>query len=245
MTFLPANEPYRYLGIDVALSLSNRPNSDSLYSEVSRRIDLITSSALPKRDYRRVLLSLAASKIEYALPTGMLTKTCIQSLSSLLLRHLKDGLSLPLHCATECLTFPTAALGDGFPDLAHLSTVAACESIKLAYHDPGRLGRLCRALIATRFKMAGGCVSYLQSRARYKHTSLWHARLALAHDAGLLQDALLIPPLVEPPAHLLRVLDLLAPIVPAPVLTSTLDALFDLGIHHLLDFLALYPGRRH
>ena len=48
------------------------------------------------------------------------------------------------------------------------------------------------ALIATRFKLAGGCVSYLLSRARYKHTSLWHARLALASEAGLLQDALLL-----------------------------------------------------
>ena len=233
VAFLPANEPYRYLGIDIALSLSKRPNSDSLYSEVRRRIDLITSSALPKRDYRRVLLSLAASKIEYALPTGMLTKTCLRSLSSLLLRHHKDGLSLPLRCASECLTFPTAALGDGFPDLAHLSVVAACESIKLAYHDPGRLGRLCRALIATRYKMAGGCVSYLQSRARYKHTSLWHSRLAMAAEAGLLQDALLLPPPIDPQAHLLRVQDLLATTVPAPALTSTLDALFDLGIHHL------------
>ena len=87
VAFLPATAPYRYLGIDIALSLGKKPNSDSLYREVSRRLDLITSSALPKRDYRRVLLSLVASKIDYALPTGMLTKTSLRSLSALLLRN--------------------------------------------------------------------------------------------------------------------------------------------------------------
>ena len=234
VAFLLATEPYRYLGVDIALSLGKKPNSDSLYREVSRRLALITSSALPKRDYRRVLLSLVASKIDYALPSGMLTKSSLRSLSALLLRHHKEGLSLPLHCASECLTFPTATLGDGFPNLTHQFTIAACESIKLAYHDPGRLGRLCRALIATRFKMAGGCATYLQTRARYKHTSLWHTRLALAHEAGLLHDAFLLPPIVDPPAHLLHVRALLADVVPTSVITSTLDALFDLGIHHLL-----------
>ena len=131
----------------------------------------------------------------------------------------------------------------------------------LLTRDPGRLGRLCRALVTTRLRLAGGDIAHLARRAKFFHKRPWIDRLAAVQNAGLLCESITLPPQLIPSAHLHRLSKAFQE-TSAPIsytqLAGALEPLFAIGVQHLYpllnraadpptiveehEFLALFPS---
>jgi ribonuclease HI len=123
---------------------------------------------------------LVHSKLEYSLPTGMLTKKTLQDIQRKLYEvEAKLAYGIPAHTAREVLHYPPQ---NGGLDLRHVfssltaQTKLACE---LALNDQGRLGRLCRPLVHTIFAEHAYDRAALRTRSANTRRQLWLTRMSL------------------------------------------------------------------
>ena len=245
LTFLPPDRPFRYLGIEISMTLAGAPVERDLSAALSARIAAIESSHLSYGHQRVVTESLVFSKLSYALPLGLIRTSQLDALGGLLRAPFRRSFGLPPGFASDCLHFPPAAGGLGFLNIHHLTAAAIGDGVVIALTDPGRLGRLSRCLARAQLYSAGGLPpSPSRLPPPLLSRSLWLRRLSFlsqhhhaVHCPALDLSALLAPSLV--PLHLCRLPALLAaackpPLLsPAPALHSVLSSLRPLGLHSL------------
>ena len=259
LPYLPPTSTYKYLGVDISLTLNTSAHAKKLVAEVSRRLEAISATPLFASDSLQCMRSLVVSVISYSLPLGVLKTNDIEALQKLLLRFCRTAYGLPTCIAREALIFPKAAGGLEFPDIDSLATAIVADACLDSLADAGRLGRLSRSLARMQLFRAGNSMDYVASRGHWPH-SPWLDKLGRLHRAGLELtgvDCILTSPFIHnfPATHLSRCRALLSPLVqetaaqhnssPHPsqrgkaragadqALYTTLQTLLDLGIHSL------------
>jgi hypothetical protein len=152
----------------ITLKLDACTHYEYLSRDIKHRISLIRKAPLTDIDFRLVIETLVISKIEYTLQTGLLCRTQVDSLQTLLYPTLiKEAYGVTCNgCPREVLHFQPESGGLGIPNLQHINAASAVAAYELALNDPGRLGRFSRALVGT----VKGCVSH--SGLRFHHVIL-------------------------------------------------------------------------
>ena len=184
LPFLEPNQSYKYLGIEISLSMSAKAHAAGLLTKVQQRLAAISDTPLFAGDGLHCMRSLVVSVIAYTLPIGILTPSHIATLQKELLRFCRDLYDLPTCIAREALLFPRAAGGLEFTNVDALATAAVADTCLSSLSNTGRLGRLARSLARMQLSRAGGSIEFVASRAHWPN-SLWLSRLSRLHRAGL------------------------------------------------------------
>jgi hypothetical protein len=187
LPFLPPEKPYKYLGIMITLKLDACTHYEYLSRDIKHRISLIRKAPLTDIDFRLVIETLVISKIEYTLQTGILCRTQIDSLQTLLYPTLiKEAYGVTCNgCPREVLHFQPETGGLGIPNLQHINTASAVAAYELALNDPGRLGRFSRALVSTILRKYDYDLSTIAGMHHKHNPSLWIRRIATILNAKL------------------------------------------------------------
>jgi hypothetical protein len=174
--YYPPDKAYKYLGVMLPVTLSTKPHTTYLLDECEARLQLVTSADTYRAHLQGDIESLVLSKVRYSAPLGLISAEGARQLDRLLQGAVKHAAGLPASAANEVVSLPPEALGLGFPSLDMLITCGYWEAATEAMANPGRLGRLARALIRARIHDAGGVLAHMP--VGDKQPSLWLRRLA-------------------------------------------------------------------
>ena len=152
----PDKETYRYLGIDLSLSMNWEKQFKNVVEMVQQKANtLMTSQVTPEQQLTYLQVSIRP-KITYAFPIGIYTYAQIETFDKLLARCGKPAYCLPRFTPTSFLLEERHAAGMGVQSLMVDYVQQIASNLTRCLADEGPLGSSCRDLLEAQHTQASG-----------------------------------------------------------------------------------------
>ena len=152
----PHRDTYRYLGVDLTLSLDWRHDMQRAVTIAREKGDQVLASYASPRQVLQYIQSAIRPCLTYACAIGVFTHADIRRLDAALCRIARSAYRLPKSTQTALLLRQRDNAGMGLQSLLVDYVQILASSLTQALNDPGPLGVSTRALLAQQLAKVGG-----------------------------------------------------------------------------------------
>ena len=182
---IPANQPFRYLGAQLTLSMDSKPHLQSLVDMIHTKGLDIARSPASLRQKMEMEHQCIATALAYHLHIAPFSSTQLQALDKARARVLKSMLKISNSSPTDMLYARQVDYGAGATSLTPMYAQISAESLTMMLNDTGRLGVLSRAVMAAQLKQAKASLDApVASWSRF-NTHMMLRQAYMAHAMGL------------------------------------------------------------
>ena len=140
--FLPPDQPYKYLGVWLTLTLNFRFHFNHLQDIILEKGMQLISAAVPPRQCLTLIQNVLKPKITYCFPIAPFSRTDVAALDNLLIRITRHSMKLSHNISNIIVLSPTTRGGVGLISLMADYAAIATQTLTQALHDQGDLGQL-------------------------------------------------------------------------------------------------------
>jgi ribonuclease HI len=185
--FLSPKEPYKYLGIQITMTLNWEHQTSACIRTIQTKAEAIRHSMASDWQKLRLLETILRPAITYSMATTSYSSQAINKMDAHIARAARTCLGLPSSTATVALLLPKEQSGMGIKSLWCDYVNRSIQNLTNCLNDTGRLGTVTRAILQLQNKQTGDLVLHLGPKQARFLTAL--RQLALCAQADLtLQD---------------------------------------------------------
>ena len=185
--FLPPDQPYKYLGVWLTLTLNFKFHLDHLYEVILEKGMQLISASVPPRQCLTIIQNVLKPKITYCFPIAPFSRTDVATLDNLLIKIARHSMQLSQNISNITVLSPTARGGIGLLSLMADYAAVATQTLTQALHDKGDLGRLTCCSLARQLTDYGQLSAPMAHRDKaFSRHPMALRLLSLANDAKIL-----------------------------------------------------------
>jgi hypothetical protein len=155
LPFLPSNKPYKYLGLQLTLTLDWHFQIDAVLDNLRECSRRLCGSFASEKQCLRVLKQCILPKITYSFPVAPYTIADIQRIDKEVAKLVRKAIRLPPGLPNAFIHEDVDKMGIGIPSLMVDYAYLNAKSLLTSLEDPGSLGAITRALLSDQLKYMG------------------------------------------------------------------------------------------
>jgi hypothetical protein len=155
LPFLPSNKPYKYLGLQLTLTLDWHFQIDAVLDNLRECSRQLCGSFASEKQCLRVLKQCILPKITYSFPVAPYTIADIQRIDKEVAKLVRKAIRLPPGLPNAFIHEDVDKMGIGIPSLMVDYAYLNAKSLLTSLEDPGSLGAITRALLSDQLKYMG------------------------------------------------------------------------------------------
>ena len=153
--FYPPNQPYKYLGVWLSMTLNFSFHFTSLVKDILEKGRQLVESRVSARQSLHIINRVLKPKIAYCFPIAPFSETDIEYLDGILVKVAKICMGLKTSFPNKAVLAPTGRGGVGLHSLLVEYTQIATLTLTRALNDSADLGLLTRKMLQDQ-QVAGG-----------------------------------------------------------------------------------------
>lgn len=185
MRCLPPDEPFRYLGPLLTLTLGHKPHLKLLLDMIHEKGVAIAKSPATLQQKVEMERQCVMNAVAYHLYIAPFSRAQLAQLELARARVHKAIFRIPNSSPSDMMHMPQAAFGCGVEALQPLYAQICCEAAVSALNDAGRLGHLARAVAQAHLKKARASLEQAQPGWATHNTHMVMRQAFMIQDSGM------------------------------------------------------------
>jgi hypothetical protein len=184
LNVLHKDEPYKYLGIHITMSLVWKAHKQYVTNTLAKKINQLLRCPANINQGLSILNMAVGPMVEYSIPFGIFNQAEVQILTNMISRCAKHICKQPTSTRNVYSTLPKECYGLGVPHLMDSYSAAAGDMLRDHLNEKSPLGDGTRALVKHYIKIRGGSITN-NINNKMSNKSCVISQLQSLHEEGI------------------------------------------------------------